>query len=263
LRARPSHDLFGEEQSLQHQLQRKSRRRRKEFLELAAAPCKRRNDPLPQLELVSIRPDDLNLPKRKTRKCTPAHMQEVLGSISALGFCAPILVGRDNHVLDGEVRVEAAKVLGLATVPCICIDHLTDVEQRTLRLAVNRLGEKGEWDLEELKIEFEELILTEAPIEISGFSLNEIDQIVLGDTIEGAEQGPLAPEPGAVPVARLGDIFRLGKHRMICGDATDPAVLAKLMDDSLARLVLTDEPYNVPIAGRCGISPKTRTRSSC
>jgi hypothetical protein len=70
--------------------------------------------------------------------------------------------------------------LGLMVVPCIRIDHLTDEEQRTLRLAVNRLGEKGEWDVEELKIEFEELILTEAPIEISGFSLEEIDQILLG-----------------------------------------------------------------------------------
>jgi ParB-like chromosome segregation protein Spo0J len=104
-----------------------------------------------------------------------------MGSISELGFCTPILVGKDNLVLDGEIRIEAAKALGLPTVPCIRIDHLTDIEQRTLRLAVNRLSEKGQWDLGELKIEFEELILTEAPIEISGFSLEEIDQIILGD----------------------------------------------------------------------------------
>jgi hypothetical protein len=175
---RPTHDLFIEEQSLPRQLQRKSRRRRKDLSELAkasAAPRRRRNDPLPRLDLVCIRPDDLNLLKRKTRKCAPAHMREAMGSIGALGFCAPILVGKDNMVLDGEIRVEAAKALGLTTVPCICIDHLTDEEQRTLRLAVNRLGEKGEWDLTELKIEFEELILTDAPIEISGFSLDEID----------------------------------------------------------------------------------------
>jgi DNA modification methylase len=249
---RPSHDPFVEEQSLPRQLQQKSRRRRKDLLELAkasTAPRKRRNDLLPQLEFVSIQVDALNLPLRKTRKRAPAHVREVMGSISALGFCVPILVGRNNLVLDGEIRVEAAKALGLPAVRCIRIDHLTDEEQRTLRLAVNRLGEKGEWDLTELKIEFEELILTEAPIEISGFSLEEIDQIVLGDEIEEAEEGPLAPEPGAVPVARRGDIFRLGDHRIICGDATDPAVLARLMEgDSSARLVLTDEPYNVPIA---------------
>jgi hypothetical protein len=155
---RPSHDPFVEEQSLHHQLQRISRRRRKDLSELAkasVAPCKRRNDLLPQLELVSIRPDDINLPKRKTRTCMPAHVWEVMSSVSALGFCAPILVGKNNLVLDGEIRVEATKLLGLASVPCVRIDHLTDAEQRTLRLAVNRLGEKGEWDLEELKIEFE------------------------------------------------------------------------------------------------------------
>jgi DNA modification methylase len=249
---RPSHDPFVEEPSLEHQLQKKSRRRRKDLSELAkasAAAQKKRNDLLPKLELVSIRLDELRLPERKTRKCTPAHIREVIGSVSAFGFCVPILVGKGNLVVDGETCVEAAKGLGLATVPCIRIDHLTEVEQRTLRLAVNRLGEKGEWDLAELKIEFEELIIADAQIEISGFSLEQIDQIVLGDAIEGAEQGPLAPEPNAVPVARLGDIFRLGEHRIICGDATDPAVVARLMDgESPARLVLTDEPYNVPIA---------------
>jgi hypothetical protein len=133
-------------------------------------------------------------------------------------------------------------------VPCIRIDHLTELEQRTLRLAVNRLSEKGEWDLTELRIEFEELILADAPIEISGFSLEEIDQIILGDEPEAAERGPLAPEADPVPVARLGDIFRLGEHRIICGDATDPAVLSRLMDGAPARLILTDEPYNVAIA---------------
>jgi hypothetical protein len=73
------------------------------------------------------------------------------------------------------------------------IDHLSDEEQRLLRLAVNRLGEKGEWNLDELRIEFEELILADAPIEISGFDLDEIDQIVIGDEVETVEQGPLFP----------------------------------------------------------------------
>ena len=129
------------------------------------------------------------------------------------------------------------------------IDHLSDQDQRLLRLAVNRLGEKGQWDLEELKIEFEEMILADAPIEISGFSLGEIDQVLIGDEAE-VESRPLAPEPGSVAVARLGDVFQLGPHRLICGDAIDPAVLALLMDgDPPARLVLTDEPYNVKILG--------------
>ena len=131
------------------------------------------------------------MPARAVRKLDPAHIDEVAGSISALGFCVPILIGKDNHVLDGSARIQAARLLGLGYAPCLQIDHLTDDEQRLLRLAVNRLGEKGQWNLDELKIEFEELILAGAPIEITGFELQEIDQIVLDG--EGVEQGPLAP----------------------------------------------------------------------
>ena len=104
-----------------------------------------------------------------------AHVREVAASISALGFCDPILIGKDNVVLDGEVRVEAAKLLGLPSVPCVRVDHLTDEEQRLLRLAINRLGEKGQWDLDELKIEFEELILDDAPIETDWPGLRTAD----------------------------------------------------------------------------------------
>jgi DNA modification methylase len=108
----------------------------------------------------------------------------------------------------------------------------------------------SQWDLDELKIEFEELILADAPIEIAGFTPDEIDQIVIGDEPEAVEQGPLTPALGAVAVARIGDTFQLGPHRLICGDATDPVVLRRLMEGGpTARLILTDEPYNVKIAG--------------
>jgi hypothetical protein len=118
-----------------------------------------------------------------------------------------------------------------------------------LRLAANRLAEKGRWDLDALKVEFEGLILLDPPIEITGFSPAEIDHVILGDGAEGLEQGPLEPD-SATWVARVGDIFQLGPHRIVCGDATDLAVLAHLLEgDAPARLVLTDEPYNVKIAG--------------
>jgi hypothetical protein len=127
---------------------------------------------------------------------------------------------------------------------------LSDEEQRLLRLAANRPGEKGEWNLDELKIEFQELIFSDAPIEVSGFTPDEIDQIVHGDAGDVVEQGPLEPEAGAVAIARFGDVFDLGPHRLVCGSATDPETLRHLMQgDQPARLVLTDEPYNVPIAG--------------
>ncbi len=187
---------------------------------------------------------------REVRKLHPAHVRQIADSIGALGFCAPILVGKDNLVLDGAARLEAARSLGLERVPCVRIEHLNDNEQRVLRLAINRLGETGDWNLQALKIEFEELILADAPIEISGFTIDEVDQIVLGEGVEGLEEGPLEPEPSATPISRLGDVFQLGPHRIACADATDPEALRRVMGEGeVARLVLTDEPYNVPIAG--------------
>ena len=237
---------------LTDQFKEKSRRRRDDLrraAQVSAKPTTRRNDLLPRLAIMYVPLDELRSSKRKLRRLDAAHMREVASSIAALGFCAPLLIDRSNVVVDGGIRLEAAKLLGLGSAPCVRIDHLSDQEQRLLRLAVNRLGEKGQWDLDELKIEFEEMILADTPIEISGFSLGEIDQVLIGDEVE-IETGPLEPELGSVAVARLGDVFQLGPHRLICGDATDPAVLARLMDDDPpARMVLTDEPYNVRILG--------------
>jgi ParB-like nuclease domain len=164
------------------------------------------------------------------------HVREVASAIGALGFCHPILVGRDNEIIDGEVRFEAASRLGLDAIPCVRIDHLSPAAQRLLRLAVNRLAEKGEWDLDALKVEFEELILMDAPIEIAGFTLDEVDQVVLGQDASAVEQGPLAPEEEDAPVAMVGDVFQLGPNRLVCGDATDPAVLAELWKATLRRV---------------------------
>ena len=246
-------NVLAAEYSLKDQLKRKSRSRREGLARLAAPSAAAqvlRNDVLPDLDLVLVAPTDLRSLNRKVRKAEPAHVREVAAAIGTLGFCDPVLIGKDNVVLDGETRVAAAKLLGLSVVPCIRIDHLSDAEQRALRLAANRLAEKGGWELGELKVEFLELILAEAPIEITGFTLDEIDNITLDEDLACAEVGPLAPELMPAPLAKLGDCYRLGDHRVICGDATNPAVLARLMGaDATARLVLTDEPYNVPIAG--------------
>jgi DNA modification methylase len=238
---------------LSEKLKTKGRRRRQGLQRLSEAggvSGARRNDMLPPLELVYMPLDRLRPAPKKVRKLSSAHVREIAAAIAQLGFCDPILIGKENVVLDGEARLEAARLQGLDRIPCIQVAHLDEKEQRVLRLAVNRLAEKGEWNLDELKIEFEELILEEAPIDVSGFAIDEIDQIILADELEALEQGPLEPDQSAAAIARLGDIFQLGPHRVICGDATDPAVLRLLMaGDPAARLILTDEPYNVRIAG--------------
>jgi DNA modification methylase len=215
----------------------------------SSAPHPIRNDLVPKLELVERAPGDLRAPARNLRKIGPAHVHEIAAGISSLGFCDPVLIDEHNGVLDGVIRVEAAKLLGLPYIPCIRADHLTASERRLVRMALNRLGEKGRWDFDELKIELEELILDDTPIEITGFSMTEIEEIVLGEEPAAVETGPLAPEPDATPVAQLGDVFAMGDHRILCGDATDPQSLERLMADHQARLVLTDEPYNVPVIG--------------
>jgi DNA modification methylase len=173
-------------------------------------------------------------------------MQEV----SRVGFVDPILIDEGSRVLDGVVRVEAARQLGISSVPCILAAHLTPAEKRTVRLAVNRLGEKGTWCLSELKAELIELVDAGIEIEDTAFTLAEFDHITLDDEIEPVERGPLTPENGAAAISRPGDIYLFeGGHRLICGDSTVPSTYAALMQGEQARFVHTDEPYNVPIAG--------------
>src|SRR5829696_501685 len=100
-----------------------------------------------------------------------------------------------------------------------------------------------------LKIELNELVLEDMPVVVSGFSEIEIDQITVDEEPEVAEDGPLEPDATLEPIARPGDMFSLGRHRIACGDARDPDMLARLMADTEARLVLTDDPYNIPIRG--------------
>jgi len=142
------------QRTLKQQLKSKSRCRREGATRLTApgaAPRRLRNDVLPTLEIVYLPLKDLRSSGRKIRLLDPAHVREVASTISALGFCVPVLVGKNNVVIDGEARIEAAKLLGLGRATCVRIDHLSDDEQRLLRLAVNRLGEKGQWNLDELK----------------------------------------------------------------------------------------------------------------
>lgn len=242
---------FGED-SLKQQLKARSRGRRETAARLSArgaAPRPLRNDVLPSLAMAQVPVADLRFPQRQVRKLDQAHVREIAASIGVLGFSVPVIIGSGDLVLDGQARVEAAKLLGLESVPCVRIDHLSSAEQRLLRIAASRLGEKGQWDLSELKAELGELILEDTPIEITGFASDEIDQI-LEDEPEATEIGPLEPEKGAVAIARRGDKFLLGPHIVICGDATDKETFRMLMDGAEpARLVLTDQPYNVKIQG--------------
>lgn len=191
---------------------------------------------------------------RNARTHSKKQIRQIADSIERFGFTNPVLIDGDNHILAGHGRVEAAKLIGLATAPCLRIDHMSAAEKRAYVLADNKLALNAGWDEELLALELKELTTTDIDfdIEITGFSIAEIDGLI--DGLAPAEAGDPAEDilPELVsgePLCRPGDLWRLGPHRLICGDSLDPLVVDALMDGEAAEMVFTDPPYNVRIAG--------------
>jgi hypothetical protein len=242
--------------SFKNSLRARSQQRRSKLKRVAAQVVPSlRNDILPKLELVQLAIKDISIPRRNVRKAEESHLQEIMASLASFACCTPPVVNQDNIIIDAAIRVEAARRLNIQAIGCIRICHLDANEERLLRVALNRLGEKGSWAFEELKLELNELVLENTPIEITGFTRIDIDQINLDVEPAMHEAGPLAPEPNMLPASRLGDVFELGDHVLGCGDSTVPDVIKLLMSDAEARLILTDQPYNCRIAGNVTTKP--------
>jgi DNA modification methylase len=209
-------------------------------------------------EINTLRPRRGN-PRTHTKK----QLRQIADSIRTFGFTNPVLVDRDNGIIAGHGRVEAAKLLGKAEVPTIRLEDMTEAEIRAYVIADNRLAENAGWDRELLAIELQYLceLDLDFDVTITGFEMPEID--VLFGELQAAGSDPDKPDPAdetpavddsGPTVTRPGDLWLLGKHRLICGDATDPAVYAGLLHGERAQMVFTDPPYNVPIAGHvCGL----------
>lgn len=187
---------------------------------------------------------------RKTRSHTKDQIQKLATSIRTFGFNVPVLIDEEGKVLAGNARVEAARLIGLAEVPCVQLAHMTEAQKRAFVIASNRIAEESSWDREALKIEFEELAALDLgfSLEVTGFTEPQIDAIVLGGE-GGGEKGDAIPAVSGPPVSQVGDLWLMGDHRLLCADATDPASLKTLLGDEQARTVFTDAPYNVPVAG--------------
>lgn len=170
-------------------------------------------------------------------------VKEVANSIKEFGFKVPIVIDKNNVIVAGHTRLKASKKLGLEEVPCIVADDLTDEQIKAFRLADNKVSEKSEWDIELLDIELSDI--TDIDMEDFGFdlSLEEEDTEIIEDEV------PEAPEE---PKAKLGDIYQLGNHRLMCGDSTSEEDVSKLMNGAKADMVFTDPPYNVQFNGRSG-----------
>lgn len=201
---------------------------------------------------------------RNARTHSKKQLRQIAESIRTFGFTNPVLIDQANTILAGHGRVEAAKSLGMETVPCLRIQHMTEAEKRAYVIADNKLALNAGWDEELLAQELQGLLATENlgfDIGVIGFEVAEIDSLVEGLSPEE----PNNPEDDILPDiaprrVNPGDIWQLGAHRLICGDALDPRVLDDLMEGELARMVFSDPPYNVKIDGHVGGSGKTKHR---
>jgi DNA modification methylase len=192
---------------------------------------------------------------RNARTHSKQQIKQIARSIERFGFTNPVLISDANEIIAGHGRVEAAKLLGHTAVPTLRLSHLGPAERRAYVLADNKLAQNAGWDRELLALELQGLIDLDFEVEITGFSLAEID-IVLDDAQESAATGSAESEDnipsldrGKSAVTRRGEVWRLGRHRLICGDAREKAVMDSLMADECAHLIFTDPPYNVPIDG--------------
>ena len=182
--------------------------------------------------------------EKNARKHAETDLNAIKASITETGFNDPIGVwGSDNIIVEGHGRLMAAKELGMETVPVIHLDHLTDEQRRAYALAHNKTAELSEWDFDVLAAEIADI--------------NDIDMSEFGFDMSAFESEETEIEEDEIPEdvetrCKLGDLWQLGDHRLICGDSTDVNVIDKLMDGVKADMVFTDPPYNVAFNGRSG-----------
>lgn len=186
---------------------------------------------------------------RNARTHSEAQVAQIAASIKEFGFNAPVAIDADKMILCGHGRVMAAQKLGMETVPTVCLSHLTPTQKKAYILADNKLALNAGWDEDVLKIELEELELEDFDLELTGFDEDEIEKL-LRDPEDGAEEDDFDGEPPEDPVSVPGDVWTLGEHRLICGDATKIEVIEKLLDGRKADLLMTDPPYNVDYEGK-------------
>jgi hypothetical protein len=200
---------------------------------------------------------DLKVNGRNARSHDGRQVQQIAASMREFGWLVPIVVDEEDTVLAGHGRLRAAPLLNIGTVPTIQVKHLTPERKRAFMLADNRLAELAEWDEDLLTIELKELsgLEFDFDFEITGFETKDLDRL----------EGAAAAKPAEVevvpeldrdhpPVSSLGDLWRLGSHLLLCGNALEEASYARLMGEERAQMVFTDPPYNVKIDGHvCGL----------
>jgi DNA modification methylase len=190
---------------------------------------------------------------KNSRTHSEAQVAQIAGSIKEFGFNNPVLVDEDNGIIAGHGRVMAAQKLGLQAVPCIRLAHLSDTQRKAYVIADNRLALNAGWDDQMLTLELQELDGEDFDLSLLGFEADELNALLnpIKET-EGLTDEDEVPEVPEEPKTKPGDIYKLGRHRLMCGDSTSIDAVEKLMDGNKVDLIFTDPPYNVAFNGRSG-----------
>ena len=190
-------------------------------------------------DISSIKPYENN-----PRKLSETAIEKVAMSLKEYGFRQPIVVDKDRVIVAGHTRFRASKKLGLKQVPVSIIDNLTEEQINAYRIADNRTAEESEWDNELLKMEIKELEAKDFKLDLLGFNDDQLNDILFEEK-QGLTDEDEVPETPEEPISKLGDIWKLGNHRVMCGDSIDYENVNKLMNNKIANLVNTDPPYGV------------------
>lgn len=177
------------------------------------------------------------------------QITKLRSSLREFGFVNPVLVDKDNNIIAGHGRIMAAKTEGIEEVPCVLVEHLTEAQKKAYILADNRLVLDAGWDMELVNLELESLKEMDFDITLTGFEMGEFDLGEDKEIVEDDFDADAALSEIVEPISKRGDVWQLGKHRLMCGDSTVVTDVEKLMDGNKADLFLTDPPYNVDYEG--------------
>jgi DNA modification methylase len=200
---------------------------------------------------IELWPIDKLVPYAKNpRTHSDAQVAQIAASIAEFGFNNPILVDTKAGIIAGHGRLLAARKLQLTEVPVIVLDHLTDAQKRAYIIADNQLALNADWDEQLLRLELAALVGEEFDINLIGFDDFELARLLAAqDAAEGLTDADAVPELPQTPVSAIGDLWVLGNHKLLIGDATNGAEVARLMAEDAADLIFTDPPYNVDYEG--------------
>ena len=213
-----------------------------------------------RLEKVNI--DRLVPYARNARTHSKEQILQLRASFREFGFVNPVIVDKDLNIIAGHGRVLAAKEEGITEVPCVFAEHLTEAQKRAYIIADNRLAMNAGWDAEMLSVELAELQGADFAVSLLGFDEAELNKLLDGAEHVKDDHFDLTSALEQATFVLPGDVWTLGRHRLICGDATDADTVEKLMDGHKANLVLTDPPYNVSFESASGLKIKNDNQKS-